>query len=159
MRRISDTAVRPDQREDFVKGDGSRIDEEILFCAGDFVFFVHDLLLPEDFLPVGHGHKALIDKPVKSERVLKAGKQADHMDLFLCGQFHARDHSDPVVFAVIHGGRAVGAGIMVCQRDHIQPLYGSHAYKVCRSHIIIPAWGKAGMDVEIIIQRDHSSPA
>ena len=52
-------------------------------------------LLSENIFPVADRHETVVNKPVKSERVLKRGEQAYHMDLLFCGQFHAGDHSNP----------------------------------------------------------------
>ena len=81
------------------------------------------------------------------------------MDFFRGGQLHARNYSDAVVFAVIKGGGTVAAAVVVRQGNDIQPFDCSHPDQICRSHVIIPAWGKAGMNVQIIKKRDHSMPA
>lgn len=126
MCRIGDAPVRRHKRKHLVEGNGCGVDEEVFFCPDDFIRFVHDLLFPEDILPVWDGHEPVIYKRVKRERVFERGEEADHMDFFFRSQFHAGDHGDAVIISMKNSGRAVGAGVVVCQRDHVQPLYGRH---------------------------------
>lgn len=126
MCRIGDATVGLYERKYFVKGDGCGVDEQVFFRPDDFIRFVHDLLFPEDILPVWDGHEPVIYKRVKRERVFERGEEADHMDFLLSRQFHTGDHGDAVIISMKNSGRAVGAGVVVCQRDHVQPLYGRH---------------------------------
>lgn len=126
MCRIGDATVGLYERKYFVKGDGCGVDEQVFFRPDDFIRFVHDLLFPEDILSVRDGQESVVHKSVKGKRTLKGRKEADHMDFFFRSQFHAGDHGDAVIISMKSSGRAVGAGVVVCQRDHVQPLYGRH---------------------------------
>ena len=127
MSRIRDAAVGSHERKRLVKGDGSGVDEQVLFCSDDLIRLIHDLLFSENVLSVRDGHKSLVHETVKGKSIFKGREQADYMNLFLSGQFHAGDHGDAIVFSMKNSGRAVGAGVVVCQCDHIQSFYGRHA--------------------------------
>lgn len=126
MCRVGDATVGLYERKYFVKGDGGGVDEQVFFCPDDFIRLVHDLLFPEDILPVWDGQESVVHKSVKGKRTLKGREEADYMDFLLSRQFHAGDHGDAVIISMKNSGRAVGAGVVVCQRDHVQPLYGRH---------------------------------
>ena len=54
---IGDPVVFRHERKYIVKRNGHCIDEQIFHSPGYFVFLIHDLLLPEDVLPVREGHE------------------------------------------------------------------------------------------------------
>ena len=81
------------------------------------------------------------------------------MNFFLGCQFHAGDHDHAVFFTVVHSGRTVPAGIMVCKGDHVQPFDRGHPHDIGGGHVIVPAGGEAGVDMQVIIERDHDAPA
>ena len=157
--RVGDASERLHKRKGVVKGNGSGVDQQVFYRACHLVFLIHDLLLPEDVLPVRNGKETLIYIGVKCQRAFQCGKQTDHMDFLRSGQFHTRNYSDAVVFSVIEGSGTVPAAVVVRQSNDIQSLDRSHPDQICRSHVIIPAWGKAGMNVQVIKKRDHSMPA
>ena len=159
MSRVGDASERLHKRKGVVKGNGSGVDQQVFYRACHLVFLIHDLLLPEDVLPVRNGKETLIYIGVKCQRAFQCGKQTDHMDFLRSGQFHTRNYSDAVVFSVIEGSGTVPAAVVVRQSNDIQSLDRSHPDQICRSHVIIPAWGKAGMNVQVIKKRDHSMPA
>ena len=58
---------------------------------------------------------------------------------------------------MLHSSRTVPAGIVICQRNHIQSLDGGHAHEIGRGHVIVAARRQAGMHMKIIIQGNHDS--
>ena len=159
MGRICDTVKGSCQRKYVIKGDGSGVDEEVFHSSGIPVSLIHDLLFPEDVLTVWNRQQFFVYKGIKREGILECRKQADHVDFFLCREFHARYYSHAVFFAVVHGGRTVPARIVIREGDHVQSFDCGHPDDIGGGHVIVPAGGEAGVDMKVIIERDHGAPA
>ena len=104
------------------KGDLGTADEQIFHLARRFVVLIVNDLPPEQVFPVGKRQQPLIHIGVKIHGTGKLREQAQHMHLLHGRQLHARDNGNPVLLCRLHDGRTVFAGIMIRQRDHIQPF-------------------------------------
>jgi hypothetical protein len=69
------------------------------------------------------------------------------MNILRGGKLHTGDEYYAVGVSYLLGGRCIPTGIVVRQGDNVKFFNNSHSYDVTRRHIIVAAWGEAGVDV------------
>ena len=89
---------------------------------------------------------------IKIQSVVQIGKQTQHMHLFHCAQLHARQSHQSEMCCCAQQSRAVAAGVMIRQGDHVQPFQGGHTRNVGGGHIVVSARGQAGVQVQVVIE-------
>ena len=140
-----------------VEADIGGIDQHQGLIPDDLILRIDHKLSAENRRVIGNGRDPPVYIPVKVHRSLQGGEQAYHMHLLAGAKLHARNGKNAVCFRKLQERRTIPAGVVIRQCDHIQSLDHSHAYDIGRKHIVVPAGGQAGVEMQIIAQLMHGS--
>ncbi len=79
-------------------------------------------------------------------------KEADDVNFLHGGTAPFRAGQRTVFSALVHGGGTVFTAVVIREGDNVQPFDGRHTRNIGRCHVIISTWGKAGVQMEVIIE-------
>ena len=124
-------------------------DQQRVFRVDHLVVFVHDQLLAEKGRLIFFLRQMFFQHRAKCYGGGHIREISQHMHFLPGGDFNGGHQKQAVGVGDGLGRGQVPGGVVIGDRQGVQPLHRSHAQDVCRRHIIVAAGRKAGMDMQI----------
>ena len=126
------------------------MNQQPFFFIQNMVLLIHDQLAAKNLRPIGNFHTTRPHKVFKCFRRGNIREQTHNMRLLLGTEFHARNHHEAACSPALTAEAAFRQELWSVSAMMSYPSSICHVDQVVRSHIVVSAWRKTGVQMKIV---------